>query len=221
MLSKRSILVLCTRREPSVEVLGLAKVNAAYICFLSGVLGVDTPTVSSDAFLLPIDDFASDGRRPCLLSPNPLRRRPHALLSGELARSPVLRSPHAASHAHRHPYRPPTGRCPPPPSSQARAPAIAGRARASPPSSAHSSSLASVAPHSVCPCSLFSPLCHKSLTRVSQVPVLQLVRRMAARGPSRPPGWYQGQAARRPPHERGLPPPVRAALCSSPSLPLC
>jgi hypothetical protein len=56
MSPKRSTLVLRTRRERSVEVLGLVKVNAAYTCFLSGVLSVDTPAVSSEAFLLPIDD---------------------------------------------------------------------------------------------------------------------------------------------------------------------
>jgi hypothetical protein len=48
--------MLCTRRERSVEVLGLVMMNTAYTCFLSGALNANMPIVSSDAFLLPIDD---------------------------------------------------------------------------------------------------------------------------------------------------------------------
>jgi hypothetical protein len=36
--------------------LGLVKVNAAYTCFLWGVWSVNALAVSSQAFVLPIDD---------------------------------------------------------------------------------------------------------------------------------------------------------------------
>jgi hypothetical protein len=37
-------------------VLGLVKANIVYTCFRSGALNANMPIVSSDAFLLPIDD---------------------------------------------------------------------------------------------------------------------------------------------------------------------